>query len=107
MWSTVKSYLSKAYAFAKRVFGHSRTIFLNVVGVLGVVFTESADTLTGIDWDALFKHEVAVGIGITVQFLNVLLRLDTSTPVSFAKVPEPDPVVPVAEEEVPPSPKAL
>lgn len=74
----------------KRAFGRSRTIFLNVVSVVLMIFVELSDSLLNFDWDALFKHEVAVGIGLVMQVVNVIIRLDTSGSVNFGRIEDHD-----------------
>lgn len=70
----------------KRSFGRSRTIFLNVISLTLMVFVELSDSLLNFDWDALFKHEVAVAIGLFMQVVNVIVRIDTNGPVNFGKL---------------------
>ena len=99
------AFFASAWDWAKRLFGRSRTIFLNVIGVLGMIFVEMSDYLTGLNWDDFFKHEVSVTIALAVNILNVLVRIYTTTPVNFGKLPavEEKPVNPVEEVQ---SPKA-
>lgn len=80
----------------KRVFGRSRTIFVNVMGAVAVVSVELSNNLIGFDWDAVAKHETAVVIGFAVQIINVFLRISTTAPVSFAD--QDVPAVPVVNE---------
>jgi hypothetical protein len=94
----------------KRVFGRSRTIFLNVVGVAGTVFVEMSDYLTSFNWDDFFKHEVAAAIGLALAVVNIFMRTITVQPVNFSSNPNPvipsAPVAPVAPVSEVQSPKA-
>lgn len=104
----VKAFLASAWDWAKRIFGRSRTVFLNVMSILSVVFVEMSDSLTSLNLDDFFKHEVSVVIMLVVQVLNVILRLNTTGAVSFKRLEEVDvpaiPVPPVAPvEPLPPA----
>lgn len=102
----LKAFFASAWDWVKRIFGRSKTIALNVFGTFSVVFVEFSDSLAGINLDDLFKHEVAVGIGVIVQLLNIVIRYYTTGPVSFKQLQEVDvPVAVPAVEEVQP-PKA-
>ena len=81
--------LATVWDYIKRAFGRSRTIFVNVVGLGVVAFVENIDVFLAVDWDALFKHEVAVGIGLGLNVANIVLRVVTTGPVSFKRI-EPD-----------------
>lgn len=101
---------AKTWDYVKRAFGRSRTIALQVFGMLSSVFVELSDQLTSLNLDDFFKHEVAVGITLAVSVLTIFARLDTYGPVSFKALPEEPvgpaiPVVPVVEEVAQP-PKA-
>lgn len=101
---------AKIWDYAKRAFGRSRTIFLQVFGMLSSVFVELSDQLTSLNLDDFFKHEVAVGITLVVSILTIFARLDTYGPPSFKALPEEPvgpaiPVVPAVEEVAQP-PKA-
>lgn len=114
---------AKVWDWTKRAFGRSRTIAINVFGALSVLFIENSDTLMNIDWNEYIKHDVAIVVALGVHVLNVLLRLDTVAPVSFAPlqpmqpVGDPVEVAPVnpaviapsiiIPSDVPPSPKAV
>lgn len=98
----IKAFFASAYDWAKRVFGRSKTIFTNVLGLLSMVFVEMSDSLTSLNLDDFFKHQVAVTIGLIISVLNIVLRYYTDKPVSFSAAPV-APVAPVSEVQ---SPKA-
>jgi hypothetical protein len=122
----MKALLSKAWDWAKRLFGRSKIIFANVMGILAAGWVEIYDPISMLNWDDFTdKHEVAIAIGILVQVLNVFLRtFASSSAVSFRSLQESpvtvviDPNPPVGEsgvslegedvklEDVNPSPKA-
>lgn len=113
--SKLESYFATAWDWVKRSFGRSKTIFINVFGIFAAVFVEMSDSITNLNLDDFFKHEVAAAIGVTVQLLNIILRVYTAGPVSFKRLDEVDvpvvsavvPVPPVAPvTEVPQEPKA-
>lgn len=98
--SKIKAFFATAWDWTKRAFGRSKTIALNVFALFSVVFVELSDSISNINLDDLFKHEVAIGIGIAVNILNVIIRLNTTGPVSFKQLQEVD--VPVAVPPVAP-----
>lgn len=79
--------VDKVWDRLKALFGRSRTVLLNVIGLLGMAWTELGSDLMGLDWDVFFKHEVAVAIGIGMNILNLLVRLYTTSPVNFGALP--------------------
>lgn len=92
--SKIKAFFASAWDWTKRIFGRSKTIFLNVAGIFGALWVEFADVVSGVNFDDLFKHEVAAAIGIIVQLLNIVIRYNTTGPVSFKQLEEVDvPVV--------------
>lgn len=60
---------------------YSRIIFINVAYVLAMASSEIFMYLAGFDWDAFFRHEVALVIGFAVNVASVILRLYTFSPV--------------------------
>lgn len=111
MCAAIENFFSSIYNHLKAVFGRSKIVFVNFIGVFLAVYVELQDYLISFNWDDFFKHEVAAGIGFATQILSMILRVyGSAAPVSFsAKVPVIEPVVPVAPvEELEPvqSPKA-
>lgn len=102
----IKDFALWLWDWAKRIFGRSKIVFTNIVGLLASVWVELADPISMFDWDSVTdKHEVVMGIGIAVSVLNVLFRtLSNSGDASFRALPmeevEPD------EESLEQSPKA-
>lgn len=92
----VDNFFGGLYARVKAVFGNSKTIFTNVVGFASMVWVEIGTDLMGFDWDTVFKHEVAAGIGLTLSLLNLVLRYVTTGPVQFGIPSVEVPVAPVA-----------
>lgn len=95
-----KAFLASAWDWTKRIFGRSKTIAINVFGFLSMGFVEFSDSISNFNLDDLFKHEVAVAIGLTIQILNIVIRYYTTGPVSFKQLQEVD--VPVSTVEVAP-----
>jgi hypothetical protein len=85
----------------KASFGRSRTILLNVLGLLGMAWTELGSDFMGFDWDVFFKHEIAVAIGVAMNVLNLLIRLYTTSAVNFGPKPDNLPQVIVEPPEAP------
>jgi hypothetical protein len=115
-FTKVKAFFASAWDWIKRVFGRSRTIALNVFGVLSIVWVELADTISGVNFDDFFKHELAMMIGIVVQVLNVFVRIVTTKPVNFGTLPplasavadtEPGPAPDAIVAPEPPTPPAM
>lgn len=113
MIEKLKAWRDYIWDWAKRIFGRSKIIFANVVGVLLAGWVELYDPISMFDWDSITdKHEVAIAIGIGIQVLNVVLKSFYSTgPANFGRLND-EPVVEETvqisdedEEEVP-SPKA-
>lgn len=102
----MREFLASVWDWTKRIFGRSKIVFTNVVGLLMSAWVELYDPISMFDWESVTdKHEVAVGIGIAVSVLNVLLRsFASSGPASFKALPEED--VEVDEESLERSPKA-
>lgn len=101
----IKEWALWLWDLVKRLFGRSKIIFLQVVGLLATGFVELADPLAMFNWDSVVNdHAVALGIQIVVQMLTVFLRAYASNgPVNFRPL---DPVPPVEPVEENPSPKA-
>lgn len=109
MMQKVKDWAAYLWDWAKRIFGRSKIIFTNVVGVLLTGWIELYDPISMFDWDSIVdKHQVAIAIGVGIQVLNMLLRSFASNgPASFRakEMPMVDDVVPDENaEEI--SPKA-
>lgn len=102
MCAKVEAFFANLYARAKAVFGHSKIVFINIIGGFLSVYVELQDYLISFNWDDFFKHEVAVGIGLVTQVISVILRTyGNDAPISF-KVPDaPDALVapPAPEDE--------
>lgn len=94
----VDGFFSGLYARVKAVFGNSKTIFTNVLGFASMAWVEVGTDLMGFDWDTVFKHEVAVTIGISLSLVNLVLRYVTTGPVQFG-IPSKE--VPLAPEVQP------
>lgn len=60
---------------------YSKIIFINVAYILANASTEIFMYLAGFDWDAFFRHEVAIVIGLAVNVASVVLRTYTFSPV--------------------------
>lgn len=60
---------------------YSRIIFINVAYVLASASTEILMYLAGFDWDAFFRHEIALVLGMAVNVASVVLRVYTFSPV--------------------------
>lgn len=109
MLSKIKAFVASAWDWTKRIFGRSRTIALNVFAMFSYYFLQISDSVQSLNLDDVFKHEVASGIMFVVMILNVLLRLDTKTSVSFKQLEPVDvpvvvaPVAPVAPVAAPPA----
>lgn len=54
---------------------HSRIIFINVAYAILLVGQELVFNLAGFDWDAMFRHEIAMFIGMGVSVASILLRM--------------------------------
>lgn len=102
----MREFLASAWDWAKRIFGRSKIVFTNVVGLLLSAWVELYDPISMFDWDSVTdKHELAMGIGIAVSILNVFFRtVMNSGQVNFGRLPEP--IDEVDEESLERSPKA-
>lgn len=65
---------------------YSRIIFINVAYALAASASEIISYLAGFEWDAFFRHEVALTLGLVVNVASVILRLNTFTPVGASPV---------------------
>ena len=104
--------------WAKRIFGRSKIIFANVMAVFLAGWVELYDPIAMFDWSSITdKHEVALGIGIAINLLNIFLRMyATQVPARFGRLNEDDeirepilvydPETALSVEAYPPSPKA-
>lgn len=97
MCAKIEAFFSRPYAWAKAAFGHSKIVFVNVIGAFLGVYVELQDYLISFNWDDFFKHEVAVTIGLVTQVISVFLRLYANEAPSSFK-----PVAPVAPVEAVP-----
>lgn len=107
----MKDYTLWLWDWAKRIFGRSKIIFANVMGILLAGWVELYDPISMFDWDQVTdKHEVAIAIGIGVQVLNVMLKSFSTSVASFKALPEAPDVETIVpdrlNEEERPSPKA-
>jgi len=103
----MKRFFVSTWDWAKRLFGRSKIVFTNVVGILVAGWVELYDPISMFDWNSVTdKHEVAIGIGIGIQVLNTLFRIYASNgPVNFGRLPDPEPFV-IDENAEQLSPKA-
>ncbi len=103
----MKRFFVSTWDWAKRLFGRSKIVFTNVVGILVAGWVELYDPISMFDWNSVTdKHEVAIGIGIAIQVLNTLFRIYASNgPVNFGRLPDPEPFV-IDENAEQLSPKA-
>lgn len=65
----------------KAWWAYSRTVFMNISAALLMILNEVLPYLLGLDYDALFTHEISVLIGLGVNLLNIWLRTLTVAPV--------------------------
>jgi hypothetical protein len=103
----MKAWALWLWDWAKRIFGRSKIIFLQVVGIIATGWVELADPLAMFDWDSVVdKHELAIAIQIGIQVVTALLRAFASNaPASFKPLPMSETPVQTSDEEYP-SPKA-
>ncbi len=103
----IKDYTLWLWDWAKRIFGRSKIVFTNVVGILMAGWVELYDPISMFDWNSVTdKHEVAIAIGIGIQVLNTLFRVYASSgPVNFGRL-EYDDQIEVDENAEERSPKA-
>lgn len=87
MIEKVKAAAAWLWDWAKRIFGRSKIIFTNAMGILLAGWVEMYDPISMFNWDSITdKHEVAIGIGIGIQVLNMILRQwYSSGPTNFGK----------------------
>lgn len=78
---------------------YSRTVFVNVVGAVMMFLPDIVGYLSSFDFDAVFKHEVAITVGMIITMANIFLRFNTKGPIGYRTVEEPMPDD--AEEEDP------
>lgn len=100
----IKEWSLWLWDWVKRIFGRSKIVFTNVIGLIMELWVELYDPIAMFDWDSVTdKHEVAMGIGIAIMVLNMLFRtLMHSGETSFRALPEPE----VDDESLERSPKA-
>lgn len=108
----ISDFLRWVWDWTKRIFGRSKIIFANVMGGIVEVWVLLYDPLTMFNWDEVVgvdKHYLAVGIGIVLSIINVILRNWFSDgPASFRALPAtPEPEVIPDENAIEQSPKAL
>lgn len=91
----IKAFFASAWDWAKRIFGRSKTIFTNIVGLLGSAWVELYDPLSMFNWDDVVdKHELAIGLGIGVMVLNMIFKsFADNGEAKFKALPEPEVVV--------------
>lgn len=77
---------------------YSRTILVNVVGAVMMFLPDIVGYLSSFDFDAVFKHEVAVTVGMIITMANIYLRYLTNGPVGYRMVEEPMPSDNVEED---------
>lgn len=101
MCEAVSSFFSRVWAWAKAAFGHSKIVFVNVLGTFAAVYVELQDFLISFNWDDFFKHEVAAGIGMATTVISALLRVygSSGAPVSFKPVAPVPPVEVIPDED--------
>lgn len=101
MIDKIKAYVAWLWDWAKRIFGRSKIIFANAMGILAAGWIELADPIAMFDWDSVIdKHYVVIGIGIVINMLSMYFRsYKLSGPVSFAKLPDVPELPPVIDEE--------
>lgn len=105
MMDKVKEWSLWLWDWAKRIFGRSKIIFLQVVGIFATVWLEVADPLAMFDWDQVVdKHEAAIALQIGIQMLTASLRAFASNgPASFSALPPPAFTgLPNGEDDLPP-----
>lgn len=102
----IKDWLAWLWDWAKRIFGRSKTLFTNVMGLVASSWVELYDPLSMLNWDDYVdKHELAMGIGIGVMVLNMIFKsFADNGEAKFKALPEPEPIV--DEESLELSPKA-
>lgn len=91
----IKKYMTWLWDWAKRIFGRSKTIFTNIVGLLTASWVQLYDPLSAFDWDSVVdKHEVVIGITVGVMVLNMIFKsFADNGSATFKALPEPEPVV--------------
>lgn len=101
MCQAIDNFFSRVWAWAKAAFGHSKIVFVNVIGLLAGVYVELQDFLISFNWDDFFKHEVAAAIGMATTVISALLRVwgSNGAPASFKPTPALPPVEVVPDEE--------
>lgn len=102
----MSEWIAWIWDWAKRIFGRSKTIFTNIMGLLASSWVELYDPLSMFNWDDVVdKHELAIGIGIGVMILNMIFKsFSDNGEATFKALPEPE--VEVDEESLETSPKA-
>lgn len=112
MLKKLGTFLASPFVYVKnKVVGwwsYSRIIFLNVAAALVAAGPDIIGYMVGLDYDALFQHEIAVMVGLAVNIASIALRLNTYTPVGAT----PEQKAVAVEASLPPisevpSPKAV
>ena len=60
---------------------YSRTIFLNVASLLGLILAQIIAYLVGVDWSAVMGPQAAFYMTMVVNVANIVLRYATTGPV--------------------------
>lgn len=91
----IRDFFAWIWDWAKRIFGRSKTIFTNIVGLLASSWVELYDPLSMFNWDDVVdKHELAIGIGVGVMVLNMIFKsFADGGEAKFKAQPEPEVVV--------------
>lgn len=72
----MNDFFVSTWDYLKRAFGRSKTIFTNIMGFVAASWVELYDPFSNFDWGQIVdKHEVAIAIGMAVQFLNVFFKI--------------------------------
>lgn len=102
----MSEWIAWIWDWAKRLFGRSKTIFTNIMGLLASSWVELYDPISMFNWDDVVdKHEMAIGIGIGVMVLNMIFKAFADNGEAKFKA-EPEPVIKIDEESLERSPKA-
>lgn len=102
----IREWTAWLWDWAKRIFGRSKIIFTNIMGLLASVWVELYDPVSMFDWSNYTdKQNVVMGIAFTVSVLNIIFRTFMSNgTASFKALPDEEPEV--DEESLERSPKA-